>query len=315
MASFEEVGIRWLSSSSVSNFCACPAAWVAKTLIGSKGGIVPAIARHNAVHAGVRTWLHGSMYTLAEDVALREYELNVAELPVSEEMRKEQDAILPMLHESFKVFLALEHRKPPLLSKVFDTVWLDGISVPFVCKPDYVFDDCIVNLKTSHRLPSTCIIRERQDAGLQAKKYKLPVIVGYVTMKKSCHFALTGLEMQLALDELVADAFSVQTFIEGVTSAEQALAMLPMNPTHYLWTPELLQAAQSRLPQLPKQEMIYGLDYAGKPEVRTAPVGSPSGGLLPDRRPGDAGGELQGRDQAPAQGDPVLGAAAGEDGR
>jgi hypothetical protein len=254
MASFEECGIKWLSASSISNYCANPAYWVVRYLIGERGRMVPAICRADAVYHGTKTWCFGADQRTAEDWALGEFEMNTQEMDPGERA-KEHDAILPMLDETCKLFQAFGFRQAPLTARVFNTVWLEGISASFVTKPDFEFPDCIVDLKTTHALPSSIREKDLINGALHMLRRGKPVFVCYATMKKAACYQLGRREAEEALVKLTLDAVALQNFVDRIESPEQALSMVPLNEKHFLWSPELLAVARSKHPQLPKQEI------------------------------------------------------------
>lgn len=289
MASFDECGIRFLSASSVENFSQNSAYWVARYMLGGRQRPAPAMIRAAAVKTGILSWLTGGEVNHALDRALQHYDLGLREVEYCvAEARKEQDAILPMLDEFFKLSERFGLRKFPVGHSVFNTVWLEGISVPFMTKPDFVFDDCVIDVHTTHRMPSEPTAKHMTNAALHMLHRGCDAKIIYLTMKKGALYEAPIESAGHYLEELWKNSKAIEAMVERVTTPEQALAEMVLQPTHYLWTPELLKAAKDKQPQ-PPMEILHGLQLAGTGEIRAATGRNPSGRVLQGDRPGDTG--------------------------
>jgi hypothetical protein len=282
MATFDECGIHFLSASSVGNFTTNPAWWVVRYLRGVKPMPSPSLARATAIKAGVVAWMNGVSESRAEDVALERFNLEASEVAApfvpgwALKAQKEHDAILPMLNEIFKLFLEWGLRRKPIASGIFNTVMLDGISVPFVTSPDIVLEDCVIDINTTHKMPSSDLSKKDiQLSALHMIHRNIPALRAYATMKRSAIVPIAGEDAAAALEELRRNALALETFLDRTQSPESALEALPLKPDHFLWDGRSLEAARKLSPQLPPQEMpAWALPYQ-KPQISSAPQTEP----------------------------------------
>lgn len=307
MATLEECGIRFLSASSINNYVTNPAWWTVRHMMGVKQPVSAALIRSAAIKAGLKHWLYKGSEDLAEDVALEHYSLETSSVGLEatdEKTAKEQDAILPMLHEFCKLFHGAGLKKIPLAVGVFNTVLLDGVTVPFITCPDFVFDDCVVDVSASHKMPgSTLPPKDLQTSGLHMLfRGDTPIFRAYATMKRSALVPVGEAEAMAALLRLREDAAALERALEVVSTAKEMLALVPLKPDHWLWSPDMLKVAKEAIPQLPPQERErHGIQSARAKQFRAAPGRGTSGVVLPGRGPGDAGGDDKGGDEKAPQ--------------
>ncbi len=269
MASFEEVGIRFLSPSSVENYNNNPAFWVTKHLLGVSADPVPSMIRAGAVRAAVVHHARGATLNEAEDLALRHYDQGMLDVGGgrSEAATKEQDAILPMFHEVVKALQRLPRGKF-VGPGVFNTVWLDGIGVPFMTKPDLVFERMVVDISTTHAVPSAkAKPKHIANGALHILHRGTGAAIIYASMKKGTSFEIEEADAIAALGKLRRDAAQIQGLIEHIKSAQEALSFLPLNPGHFLWSEKTYSAAALAVDtpeRLRRLAVDYGDTYGGE---------------------------------------------------
>lgn len=259
MASFEEAGLSFLSASSVDNYNANPAYWVTRYLLGVKNPVAPAVIRTAAIKAAVAHVMRGATLEEGEDLARRHFDQ--CRLDVADELAggipAEQDAILPMFHEVSKALQGVALGKF-IGPGVFNTVWLDGISVPFMSKPDLVFEECVVDVYPSNRLLSTPSDKHLANAALHKLHCGRDPIIVYATMKKRGVHYLTAVDCLKAVGRLRREAARIEELVTRIERPEDALGFLPLRPDHFLWSETSLAAAAVALDNPARRRRLAG---------------------------------------------------------
>lgn len=240
--SFARHGIKRLSPSSLNLWQGEPALWVLKYLMGARDEAGPAAKRGQAVEAGLDIWLMGNRDLEAcTKAALDNFALNTGGL-ADDDHEEERAVIGPMLEQAT---VAMKDAPRLTARQVAIETWLDGISVPVIGYCDYVLeDDCIVDLKTTHRMPSSPKQDHVRQVAVYQKARQAPVSLLYVTPKKFARLHVP----QEACDEAIADmtrvARSLQTMLAAAQSAEEATRFVAPDFTRFYWNAETRKLAQ-----------------------------------------------------------------------
>ncbi|HET8721018.1 MAG TPA: hypothetical protein VFM24_03250 [Nitrospira sp.] len=293
MDSLEECGIHYLTASSVQQWREQPAVWVMEKLLGIRENRATAVAKTIAVKDGLRHALYAEDAYIGEDIALDVYRRKLLEWridPTSEAARSDEDIVLPLYDVHVKEIQRLGLLKKPLATGIASSLLVDGLGTALLAVTDFVFDDAQLRIKCCGRLPSSIQPRDMAALALDARvRGQVPMIV-YATPKKLATYVPNGIELDAALDALIADARSLETFVRTAETPMHALAMLPVNTGHYLWKPELQVAASNMLNQWRTQNGALCTEGRGLPEgaARISHLD-----LLPDDRSGDAESDLE----------------------
>lgn len=211
---FESHQITHLSPSACNQWAASPAMFLLQRVVKRAGAPVGASAfRGTATEAGVAHGLLNPTASLTEcvDVAIGEFRRLIA-LSVDPRADKELASLQGMVTEGLKALRpygvpdavqgAVEHK-------------VDGLAVPIIGLFDFKFGHRIVDLKTTHAIPST-----RGISATHARQVALYVtcvegvtegLVSYVSSKKSETFLLEQAADHLAALERIA--FTIQKFL------------------------------------------------------------------------------------------------------
>lgn len=250
--SFQAFGIKHLSPSSVAKWNGERGAWVAHYIFKLRDDFGPAMWRGKAVEAGLERSLHRPSDD-ALDHAMQQFE-NDAQGLADDATDKERENIEPMLEQAIAAMPKLGCG-PLVASQVKSEGWLDGVGVPLVGYPDFIFDGFCLDLKTTLRCPSEI----RPDHALQIAFYahtrgEKRADILYVTPKKSAHFVMTKLEISEAIETLRKRARSIETTLYAADAAahhsgrqpEDVLAeMCAPDFSSFYWSDALRQQAVS----------------------------------------------------------------------
>jgi hypothetical protein len=237
MNPFEKHSIKHLSPSSLNLFRAAPARWVMSYLFKVRDSAGPAAWRGIAVEAGAQHLLYGSNMNAATAAMMENFEAN-AQGEVSDEIDKERAVLPGMLEQAGKAFLDWPR---PVAKQMKIEHWFDGVSVPLIGYIDFIFDDCLVDLKTTKALPSAPKAAHcRQVALYEAAKGK-PAKLAYVTAKKH---AVYDVDTAAYLTELRRDALTLQALLDKCDTPNEVAQITPLDLDSFYWS-DLGQANQA----------------------------------------------------------------------
>lgn len=239
--SFAHHNIKHLSASSLALYRNQPSLWVLQYLYGVKGEVGPAAWRGSAVESGV-DWAvmrPGDDFSVALAKALDRFETD-AQGESSNDVEMERNSIEPMLHQAVSIMKPLGM---PIARQVKIEHWIDGIEVPVIGYIDYIYEDALVDLKTTNRMPS----EPRPDHTVQvaiykAAKQRAPKLA-YVTSKKAEMKTLTDEQLEQGMWTAIKSAHAVRALLSAVGSREQAAALFVPDFTSYFWNDALITEA------------------------------------------------------------------------
>lgn len=227
---FKYHGIGHLSPSSLNLFAAEPAFWTLKYLWKVRDDVGDAAHRGTAVEAGVEHLLGGQPLPVAEAVAQQNFSLNYGDAD-SDERR----AIRPMLEQAAA---AVSQFGKPIARQKKVEHRVDGIEVPIVGYLDWEFEDGVIDLKTTHRLPSA----PRQDHVRQVALYTAatgkPSSLVYVTTKKFAVYPISPADSEAALQSLVRTARAVRKVLYYSATREEVAEFFSPNFESFYWNDE-----------------------------------------------------------------------------
>lgn len=243
---FAKHGIGHLSPSALLDWRELPAFWVIKYLFGKKFDAGPRAWRGKAVEDAMTALLHGCPPQQALDIAYTTYNANAAG-EISDDIEG-QRAIIPGMVRQVQSALA-DQALDLVATQTKIEHWMDGISVPIVGYADYLFTESMMDLKTQEKMPPNG--RAKPDHVRQVSVYwaarQLPQTILYVTEKKFLPCPVTEDECRAALDDVRADALSLEAFLARADCAMDALHMLPLNCDHWKISDEVKTAHKELL--------------------------------------------------------------------
>lgn len=239
MNPFHRHGIDHLSVSSLALWRNEPARWVLQYLYAVKDGGNAAIWRGNAVEAGLNQALAGEDDDTSIAAALANFSLATSG-EVTPEIEVERANIPGM------VKLVAQNLRPlgrPLTTQRRLEWRIDKIDVPLIGYLDYEWDDYLVDLKTTLRMPS----EPRKDHVVQVVSYgdalnKRPGLI-YVTPKKWQRFNHEQMDAVEARWTLRRAAISLQVMLAVAADREEMANFVVPKFDDFRWNDASKQAA------------------------------------------------------------------------
>lgn len=239
---FSKFGIDHLSVSSLNLWRAEPARWVARYLYGVKDdGIMASAWRGNAVEAGLNQALAGEDDDTSINIALSNFDLATGG-EVTDETAAERSNIPGMVRQ---VALNLRPLGRPLTTQRRVERRLSGIEVPIIGYVDYEWDEFLVDLKSTLRMPSA----PRGDHAVQVVSYgdclnKRPGLI-YVTPKKYQRFNQAQMDLEDARWTLRRSALALRITLEVAADRDEAAAFQVPRFDDFRWNPATIEAAKA----------------------------------------------------------------------
>jgi hypothetical protein len=244
---FEKWGLAHLSPTSINLFIEDRAWWLAKYGLKVKDEVGPKAWCGSAVEAGLNFWLHerdqidSQIEALTRAYARFEQD---AQGEVSEQIEAVLDEIGPMLNQAIA---HATHWPRPDAMQVKVEFLLPGIEVPVIGYIDYLWEDFLVDLKTTRRMPSTISEAHGRQVSLYAFAKNRPGRLFYVTTKKAQVIELLHEDVERHMRYLTRCAHSIRAFLCVAGTPEGGVEHCVPNFDHnYLWKSEAAkQAAQT----------------------------------------------------------------------
>jgi len=237
---FDRHCIGHLSPSSLALYRAAPALWCLCYLYRIRDEAAAYAWRGKAVEAAVDAIVFdGSSDDAAIQLAMAVFE-EEARGELSDELNKQRNAIPNMVRRGGAEFRRLGR---PVGRQHRVEVWLDGIEVPIVGYADYVYEDFVIDLKTTFALPSY----PRPDHEVQIVYYaealsRRPGLI-YVTPRRSARFPHNMIDVMTGRRILRQSAHAVRSML-AVTKTREDAASLFVLLDNYRWTDLTRSAAQ-----------------------------------------------------------------------
>ena len=191
MNPFKTYGITHLSSSQLTTFTSDPSRWFAQKVLGYRSPSSAAMERGKAVESGIVAAITGTALADATEAALTEYDRSTRFASVQGDIAAEREHIAPMIAQAVP---ALERFGVPSFPEGGGQ---HKISIPVRFGPDedqtidiigymdLVYDDCVVDVKSTLRIPSDMPFNHRIQAAIYARTSNKPVKFIYVSPKKT----------------------------------------------------------------------------------------------------------------------------------
>lgn len=233
---FEKHGIKRLSPSSLNLWQGEPAFWVLKYLHGMRDDAGPAAKRGTAVEAGLDHWIGGNRdLAFCQKAAHDNFLLNTGG-QADDAHEAERSAISPMLEQATA---AIGSGVRLLARQVAIETWLDGIEVPVIGYCDYVLEDgSIIDLKTTHRLPSSPKPDHLRQVAIYAQARQAPVSLLYVTPRKFSRMHVPAEACQEAIEDIRRVARSLRTVLAMSDTPKDAAEFVAPDYSKFYWSTE-----------------------------------------------------------------------------
>lgn len=235
MNAFERHGIAHLSPSAINAWINSPSLFVLERLLGHRGQMGASAHRGTATEVGVSAGLfdHNLTPEACVEIALPVYDKLTA--LSGDPKRADERAVIPgMVAQG----LSLRDRGRPIVPNVEGRfgqapqhkieIRLEDVPVPVIGYLDWLYDDCIVDLKSTLRVPSSMSEPHlRQASVYKAFHKRRQVHFLYVSDKRSALMTLTRPQYDQAMRELVGASRRLERFLSLSDDARELAAIVP----------------------------------------------------------------------------------------
>lgn len=231
MNPFERHGIDHLSASSINTWINAPSLWLLEKCMGHKSSVGCAAFRGTSAEAGISAALFDHELPLADaiDVALPMYD-RLSGFSTDPKRADERLAIPGMIVEG----LALRASGIPIAPNGDQhriEINVEGLPVPIIGYLDWLYPTEIIDLKTTHRVPSSMAENHLRQASIYKTSHMdRRVRFFYASAKKSVMHTLTREEYSLAMAQVERAAIRLGRFLALSDDIAELAAIIPHNP-------------------------------------------------------------------------------------
>ena len=161
---------------------------------------------------------------------------------------KEREA-LPMFLAQAR--LALEPHGTPLTRQSKISIEIPGLAVPIIGYSDWTWADAGRDLKTTWALPSNPKPEHIDQVAIYSHATGKPFELVYVTPKKHATYPINPHQVAEGMARVRRGALAIQHMLGKVESPQDALRLFTPDYSSYLWSPELMVAANKILEGAP----------------------------------------------------------------
>ena len=233
MNTFERHGIDHLSPSAINAWINSPSLFVLERLLGFWGQMGASAHRGTATEVGVSAGLFDHTLTAqaCTELALPVFDCLTA-LSSDPKRQTERDAIPGMVAQG----LTLRERGVPIMPNEPGRfgqapqhkieITLEDVPVPVIGYLDWLYDDCIVDLKSTLRVPTSMSEPHLRQASVYKTHHKQRrVHFLYVSDKKAALHSLTRDGYDVAMRELIGASKRLERFL-GLSADKHELAAI-----------------------------------------------------------------------------------------
>lgn len=243
MNAFERHHIEHLSASSVNRWAQAPALWVLEKLLGYKSGVGIAADRGTATETGVAMGLRNSATPLHVCVKAAEDQFDRLTALKPGDRDKERSAlhgfVATAIGELQQYGVPDFPITPPGATyqpqhKV--ELKLDGVPVPIIGYLDFVYPQhsMIVDLKTTHRVPSAISTSHALQGSVYAQAKGYEVRFAYVSPKKIQVYRLEDVDIHLQTIANIAQR--LERFLNISADAKELASLVTPNYDDFYWS-------------------------------------------------------------------------------
>ena len=229
---FKRFGIKHLSHSNLELARQEPALWVLRYLYKIYDPSNCAMERGKAVEHGCDIFHHRSEFDDPAQEALDQFNKATA-LGFDGEAREKEAANVPSMVNQY---IDLFEGKPPIVDAYQRRIEVEipGIPVPVIGFTDFEFEDTIVDLKTTTRLPSAISAAHRRQGSIYSRASgNRGVDFIYVTPKKAARYALEDADQ--AWSEVCGSAHSLMHALSRYETKEEIAKSVIPNYDSFYW--------------------------------------------------------------------------------
>ena len=249
MNAFTKHGINHLSASSINTFIAQPAAWCARYLMHKKLPVGTAAHRGTAVEVGIDVGVSNPDATLDQcvKIATERYDALVKAPVIGED--KERDGIPAMVEMGITALKDYGLPEKPAIGGGQQKI---EIAVPELPVPvigyldfDYPQHGIIVDLKTTHRIPSQISPAHAIQGALYVHNSNIEMRFCYVSTKKVAVYRLDNIDQHYA--RFLQAAKALENFLSLSDDGEALTRSMVPNIESFYWNSEAARSVAQEI--------------------------------------------------------------------
>tara|TARA_R100000388_G_C7237034_1_gene158524 strand:- start:877 stop:1641 length:765 start_codon:yes stop_codon:yes gene_type:complete len=234
---YNEHNIEWLSASMINLYIADPAMAMMK-LAGFKGYAGASAWRGIGVDKALTTAIQISDIELDSVISLGKKEMSQHNpTPLmdgySEKYIKEEKILERCITKAFDGFIQKYRQKDLIASQGKITVDIEDIPIPFIGYYDWLFDDCVVDLKSKGQKTSKADEGVHRQLAIYSKATGKPPIVAYVSPNDITEIEIHDVEKHL--DNIRTASFNLERILSYSSDIEECCRLLYPNFDHWMW--------------------------------------------------------------------------------
>lgn len=240
---FEQHNFTYLSASRINQYVADVPMFVLKYLFNISDQTNPSALRGHVVEYGLnRVFLEKSV----NDVLLNaEFDKKLVEENIFDEHDEKQKTERQVVADCFA--MAKDNCKYEQLLKYQDKieVHFEDLPIHFIGYIDFVFNDCIVDLKTTTRMPSELPTNVKRQMALYNMAYPdKQIFVDYVTPKKHKRFDMSLEEVSFYQQEIYKISMNIQNLLGMSDNPYELASMFYPNYDNWMWSNNMKNEAK-----------------------------------------------------------------------
>lgn len=226
---FETHGLTHLSASSLNTWINAPSLWVLEKLLKHRGQMGAAVHRGTATEAGVSHGLFDPNATEEECVAVAMPVYNRLTALSGDPKQESERAVIPgMIRQGLALRSHGLPRRPNDGDQHRVEITLEGVGVPIIGFLDWLYDDEVLDLKTTLRVPSSMSETHiRQASVYKTAHMDRRIRFFYVSDKKSEKHTLTREQYDVAMRQLTCSAQRLGRFLALSADPHELATIVP----------------------------------------------------------------------------------------
>ena len=241
---FEIHGINHLSHSSINTWLQDPAKFIADKLFNIRDIGSASMHRGTAIEFGLSKRYEDMAWEIDNTIVEQKFEQLCQDdlIDVTDEKRIKEKSQLKeyanKLNQEFKYDNLVEYQKRIEIS-------FEDIPVPFIGFVDFVFEEAIIDLKTTARMPSKETESNKRQMALYSMAYpnhKANLV--YVSPKAYSKFLISEKDIEYYQKQIKSVAFGLMKFLAISNDKEELASIIHPNYDSWTWSENLKEKSK-----------------------------------------------------------------------
>jgi len=152
----------------------------------------------------------------------------------TEKYLKEEKVMERCISQAFEGFIQKYRKKTMIGSQGRISLMLDDVPIPFIGYYDWLFEDCVIDLKSKSQRTSKADESVRRQLSIYSKATGKPPIVAYVSPNEVNEIEIQDVEKHI--DNIRTAVFSLERILSYSDDIEECCRLLYPNFDHWMWS-------------------------------------------------------------------------------